>query len=40
MNLPVDMIAPSHGVIWRKDPLQIVQQVQEWAAQKPARNAR
>jgi flavorubredoxin len=35
LNLPVDIIAPSHGVIWRKDPLQIVKKYQEWAAQKP-----
>ncbi|MDD4872436.1 MAG: flavodoxin domain-containing protein [Kiritimatiellae bacterium] len=34
-KLPVDIIAPSHGVIWRKDPLQIVKKYQEWAAQKP-----
>jgi len=31
MNLPVDMICPSHGVIWRKDPLQIVNKYLEWA---------
>jgi len=36
LGLPVDMIAPSHGVIWRDDPLQIVRRYQEWAAQKPA----
>lgn len=30
-NLPVDIIAPSHGVVWRKDPLQIVTKYQEWA---------
>jgi len=35
LKLPVSMIAPSHGVIWRKDPLQIVTQYQEWARQKP-----
>jgi flavorubredoxin len=35
LNLPVSMIAPSHGVIWRKDPLQIVKKYQEWAKQKP-----
>lgn len=39
LNLPVKMIAPSHGVIWRKDPLQIVKQYQEWSAQKPAPTA-
>jgi len=35
LGLPVDMIAPSHGVIWRREPLQIVQRYREWAAQKP-----
>jgi flavorubredoxin len=39
LNLPVDMIAPSHGIIWRKDPLQIVRQYQEWAAQQPEARA-
>jgi flavorubredoxin len=32
------MIAPSHGVIWRKDPLQIVKKYQEWAAQVPEKS--
>lgn len=31
MKLPVDMICPSHGVIWRTDPLQIVNRYSEWA---------
>ncbi len=31
LNLPVDMICPSHGVIWRDDPLQIVNKYAEWA---------
>jgi flavorubredoxin len=31
LNLPVDMICPSHGVIWREDPLQIIKKYQEWA---------
>lgn len=30
-NLPVDMICPSHGIIWRKDPLQIINKYTEWA---------
>lgn len=30
-NLPVDMICTSHGVIWRDNPLQIVQKYMEWA---------
>jgi flavorubredoxin len=39
LNLPVNMIAPSHGIIWRKDPLQIVRRYQEWAAQRPQKTA-
>ena len=39
LNLAVDIIAPSHGVIWRKDPLQIVKKYQEWAAQQPEKSA-
>ena len=35
MNVPVDVIAPSHGVIWRNNPLQIVEKYSEWAAQNP-----
>lgn len=35
LNLPVNIIAPSHGVIWRKDPLQIVKKYQEWSRQVP-----
>ncbi len=31
LNLPVELICPSHGVIWRKDPLQIVHQYLKWA---------
>ncbi len=31
MKLPVNAIATSHGVIWRKDPLQIVTKYMEWA---------
>ena len=39
LNLPVDVIAPSHGVIWRKAPLQIVAKYQEWAKQENPRRA-
>ena len=39
MNLPVNMIAPSHGVIWRDEPLQIVHKYREWAEQKPQSRA-
>jgi flavorubredoxin len=31
LKVPVDMICPSHGVIWRDDPLQIVKKYVEWA---------
>ncbi len=31
LNLPVDMICPSHGVIWRENPLQIIKKYAEWA---------
>lgn len=30
-NLPVDMIATSHGVVWRDNPTQIVHQYLAWA---------
>ena len=32
MNVPVDMICPSHGIIWRDNPMQIVETYQKWAA--------
>ncbi|GAA0332146.1 anaerobic nitric oxide reductase flavorubredoxin [Morganella psychrotolerans] len=31
-NLPVDMIATSHGVVWRDNPTQIVEWYLKWAA--------
>ena len=31
LNLPLDIICTSHGVIWRKDPLQIVNTYMKWA---------
>lgn len=31
LNLPIDMIATSHGVIWRENPLQIVEKYIAWA---------
>lgn len=34
MHVPVEVIGPSHGVIWRDEPLQIVRAYQEWAEQK------
>lgn len=31
LNVPVDMICPAHGIIWRQDPLQIVNKYVQWA---------
>ncbi|NPU88944.1 MAG: anaerobic nitric oxide reductase flavorubredoxin [Fervidobacterium sp.] len=31
LNLPIEMIAPSHGVIWRDNPMQIVEKYAQWA---------
>ncbi len=31
LNLPIEIIAPSHGLIWRKDPLKIVEKYAQWA---------
>ena len=31
LNLPIDIIAPSHGAIWRENPMQIVDKYYEWA---------
>jgi flavorubredoxin len=37
MGIPITMIAPSHGIIWRKDPMKIVNAYAEWVknATKP-----
>ena len=32
MGLPIDIIAPSHGAIWRERPMQIVETYAKWAA--------
>lgn len=31
LNIPIKMIAPSHGVIWRKDPAKIIKAYTGWA---------
>jgi flavorubredoxin len=31
MNLPIKMIAPSHGIIWRKNPQMIIDKYLQWA---------
>jgi anaerobic nitric oxide reductase flavorubredoxin len=32
LNLPIEMIAPSHGIIWRDNPMQIVEKYDQWAS--------
>ena len=32
LNLPIKMIAPSHGVIWRKDPNKIIEAYVSWSS--------
>ncbi|MBU0607570.1 MAG: FprA family A-type flavoprotein [Armatimonadetes bacterium] len=39
MNLPLKMIAPDHGPIWRKDWQRIVGQYAHWAQMVPTRKA-
>ncbi len=34
MGIPIDLIAPSHGLIWRKDPNRIIQSYVEWSQGK------
>ncbi|SKA78458.1 Flavorubredoxin [Clostridium sp. USBA 49] len=31
LNLPIDMICPSHGIIWRENPAQIINKYMEWS---------
>ncbi|MDO8489425.1 MAG: flavodoxin domain-containing protein, partial [Candidatus Omnitrophota bacterium] len=31
LNIPIKMIAPSHGIIWRKDPAKIINAYISWA---------
>ncbi|PKN63504.1 MAG: MBL fold metallo-hydrolase [Deltaproteobacteria bacterium HGW-Deltaproteobacteria-15] len=39
MGLALDMICPDHGILWRKEPLKIVQAYVEWSRQNPKRKA-
>ncbi len=34
LKLEIEMIAPSHGVIWRKDPGKIINAYNDWSLQK------
>jgi anaerobic nitric oxide reductase flavorubredoxin len=33
-KIPIDIIAPSHGIIWRKDPMKIVNAYMDWCTGK------
>lgn len=37
MNIPIKMIAPSHGIIWRKDPGKIINAYLSWAKNETKR---
>jgi len=37
MGIPIDVIGPSHGFIWRKDPGRIIQAYVEWSEGKAER---
>ena len=39
MGLEINMICPDHGIIWREDPLKIINAYVEWGTQKPRRKA-
>ena len=32
LGIPIEMIAPSHGIIWRKDPTQIIKAYLDWSS--------
>jgi anaerobic nitric oxide reductase flavorubredoxin len=32
MGIPIEMIAPSHGIIWRSDPSKIIKAYSDWSA--------
>lgn len=37
MNIPIDIIAPSHGIIWRKDPMKIINAYLSWSKNETKR---
>ncbi|MFH1981628.1 MAG: flavodoxin domain-containing protein [Pseudomonadota bacterium] len=39
MGLPIDMICPDHGIIWRKDPGKIITAYETWCRQEPQKKA-
>ena len=39
MGLTIDTICPDHGIIWRKDPANIIHAYADWSLQEPERKA-
>ncbi len=39
MGLSFNMICPDHGIIWRKDPMKIINAYATWSEQRPTRKA-
>jgi len=39
VGLAIDMICPDHGIMWRQDPLKIINAYVAWSQQKPKRKA-
>ena len=39
MNLEIDIIAPDHGLMWRKDPIKIIESYAKWCQLKPSNKA-
>jgi flavorubredoxin len=39
IGLAINMICPDHGIIWRQDPLKIINAYVDWSQQKPIRKA-
>jgi len=39
MGIPIKMIAPSHGIVWRKDPMKIVNAYVSWAKNETKKKA-
>jgi flavorubredoxin len=39
MGLEIDLICPDHGVLWRKDPVKIIEAYNQWCLQEPANKA-
>jgi flavorubredoxin len=39
MDLPIKMICPDHGIIWRENPAKIIEAYGEWSRQAPKKKA-